>query len=102
MKDIEEPAYVLNHREHPESGTRSCANLATLIRSKTRQKKAMDVYVRRVDALPWTHIKAKATISHDRKTITVVVIVGEGQQTFTADADEVMRDISEAHPKKTW
>ena len=102
MKDIEDPAFILDYREHPKSGTLSCANLATLIRAKPGQEKEMDVYVVPEHDRTGKPTKAKATISPDRKTITVVVTIGDGQQKFIADADKVMGDMSEAHPKKSW
>lgn len=104
MKDIEEPAYVLYYRAHPTSKhpTLHLANLSTLLGSKPGEEKVMDVYVRPADVPTGNPIKAKATISSDRKTITVTVTIGDGQQKFFADSASVRNDMKKEHPNSSW
>ena len=102
MVEFDSPAYILNYRSHPLSGTLSCANLATLIRARPGQEKEFDVYVCRVDDPQKTHIKAKATTTPDRKWVKVVVTTEEGPYSFEVESATVLRDMSEAHPTKSW
>jgi len=102
MKDFEYPAYVLDYRAYPKSGTLSCANLATLIRDKSGKSEEMEVYVVPADALTDKPIKAKATSNPTSKMLNVVVTIGERQQSFTAKYDAILHGMSKVHPNKKW
>jgi hypothetical protein len=102
MKEFEDPAYVLDYRAHPKSGTLSCANLATLIRDKSGKSKELEVYVVPADAPTDKPIKATATSNPTSKMLNIVVTIGERQQSFTAKYDDVLYGMSKAHPDRNW
>jgi len=97
MDKFDSPAYILDFRD-----TFSCARLATLIKAKPGQEKEMEIYVRRADDQTRTLTKAQATRTTDPKTLNVVVTTAGGQPSFIADCDQVMREMSAVHPKRSW
>lgn len=97
MKEIEEPAYVLDYRN-----TLSCARLATLIRAKSENDQTMEVHVRPEHDTSSKPILAKVTSNPTSKTLSVVVTTENGKQTFHAHFDDVLHGMSKAHPDRHW
>jgi hypothetical protein len=102
MKEFEYPAYVLDYRAHPKMDTLSCANLTTLIRDTSGQSQELYVYVVPKDARTDKPIRAKATSNPTSRILNIIVTIEDRQQSFTAAYDDVLRGMSEAHPKKNW
>ena len=97
MREIEEPAYVLDYRN-----TLSCARLATLLRDKSGKEQTMEVHVRPEHDTTSKPILAKATSNPASTTLNIVVTLGDGQQKFTAKYDAVLYGMSNEHPDREW
>jgi hypothetical protein len=97
MKDSEDPAYVLDYRD-----TLCCARLATLIRDKSGTAREKEIHVRPEHDSTSDPLPAKATSNLASQTLAIVVIIGEGQQTFHANYADVLYGMSQAHPDRNW
>jgi hypothetical protein len=98
MKDREDPAtYVLDYRD-----TLCCARLITLIRDKSGTAREKEVHVRPEHDTTSKPFPAKASSNPASKTLTIVVIIGESQQTFHVNYADVLYGMTQAHPDRNW